>query len=75
MNSIHKINWQILVIAVILIIGGYILMSGGEADDKYKFSNDIFNFRRITLAPIIVVAGYILVLLSIFLTSKRASKN
>ena len=37
---------------------GYILMSGGGSDDPEVFSEDIFDFRRITLAPVVVLAGY-----------------
>lgn len=40
------------------MIVGYILMSGGAAEDPTAFSEEIFNFRRITLAPIVVLGGY-----------------
>ena len=41
-----------------LLVVGYILMSGGGSDDPEVFSEDIFDFRRITLAPVVVLAGY-----------------
>jgi hypothetical protein len=41
-----------------LLVLGYLLMSGGGSDDPDVFSYEIFNFRRITLAPYIVLAGY-----------------
>jgi hypothetical protein len=34
-------------------------MIGGKSTDPDKFSNDIFSFRRITLAPIVVLAGFV----------------
>ncbi|MDO9613462.1 MAG: DUF3098 domain-containing protein [Bacteroidota bacterium] len=48
---------------MILIVGlltlGFILMSGGGSDDPNVFNEAIFSFRRITLAPIIIVSSYI----------------
>ncbi|MDO8930167.1 MAG: DUF3098 domain-containing protein [Bacteroidota bacterium] len=50
-------------IGLILIVGlltlGFILMSGGGSDDPNVFNEAIFSFRRITLAPIIIVSSYI----------------
>ena len=50
-------------IGLILIVGlltlGFILMSGGGSDDPHVFNKAIFSFRRITLAPIIIVSSYI----------------
>ncbi|MRR23758.1 DUF3098 domain-containing protein, partial [bacterium] len=42
-----------------VIIVGFILMAGGRSDDPKVFSEEIFSFRRITLAPLIVLAGFI----------------
>jgi len=41
-----------------LVIVGFVLMAGGGSDDPAVFNADIFSFRRITLAPIVVVAGF-----------------
>lgn len=50
-----------LMIAGLLITGvGFLLMIGGGTDDPAKFSEDIFSFRRITLAPIMVLLGFAL---------------
>jgi len=38
---------------------GFALMSGGRLDDPSKFNPEIFSFRRITLAPLVVMAGFI----------------
>jgi len=37
---------------------GFILMSGGGSDDPNVFNEDIFNFRRIRLAPILIIIGF-----------------
>jgi hypothetical protein len=51
-------NYKWLGIGLALLALGYVLMSGGGSDDPDVFSYEIFNFRRITLAPYIVLAGY-----------------
>lgn len=48
-----------LILIVSLLTLGFILMSGGGSDDPNVFNEDIFSFRRITLAPIIIVSSYI----------------
>ena len=53
-----KINYQLFGGAVALVIIGYLLMSGGGSEDPTVFNYDeIFSFRRITLAPLIILAG------------------
>ena len=47
-----------MLIGLGIIILGFILMSGGGSDDPNVFNEAMFNFRRITLAPILVLAGF-----------------
>lgn len=63
--SIPKENLTIIAIAVGLIIVGFFLVSGGGSKDPNVFSTDIFSFRRITLAPIVMLLGYGLVIYGI----------
>ncbi len=51
-----KYTW--LIAGLLLTAVGFILMIGGGSKDPNVFSEDIFSFRRITLAPILVLAGY-----------------
>ena len=44
---------------------GYLLMSGGGVEDPNEFSEAIFSFRRITLAPLMVMLGYGVIFYSI----------
>jgi len=60
-----KENYKLLLIGLVLIIAGFLLMIGGGSDDPNVFSEDIFNFRRLTLAPILVVAGYVVEIFAI----------
>ena len=54
-----KKQYLILALIVSLLILGFILMSGGGSTDKNVFNNDVFSFRRITLAPIVIVGSYV----------------
>jgi len=51
-------NYKWLGVGVFLLVVGYLVMSGGGSDDPNVFSYEIFSFRRITLSPIIILAGY-----------------
>ena len=55
-----KENYKLLIIGLVVIIVGFLLMIGGGSDDPNVFSEDIFSFRRMTLAPILILAGYII---------------
>ncbi|HNS30022.1 MAG TPA: DUF3098 domain-containing protein [Tenuifilaceae bacterium] len=54
-----KENYKLLIIGLAIIILGFILMIGGGSDDPNVFNEEIFSFRRITLAPIIVLFGFL----------------
>ncbi len=54
-----KENYKLLIIGFAIIVFGFILMIGGGSDDPNVFSEDIFSFRRITLAPIVVLFGFV----------------
>ena len=66
-----KTNYKILIIGIVLIALGFILMSGGGSEDPNVFNEEIFNFRRIRLAPTIVLAGFGVVIYSIFKKDKK----
>lgn len=52
-------NYKLLAIGFAIIVAGFLLMIGGKSSDPNKFSENIFSFRRITLAPIVVLAGFV----------------
>ena len=67
-----KENYRILIIGVIIVIIGYMLMVGGGSDDPKQFhADEIFSFRRITLSPIVILTGFIVVLFGIMKKSKE----
>ena len=51
-------NYALIAIGAVIIIIGFILMAGGTAATPEQFNEDIFSFRRITLALIVVIAGF-----------------
>ncbi|MFV0484522.1 MAG: DUF3098 domain-containing protein [Bacteroidales bacterium] len=53
-----RINYILMLIGIGIIILGFILMSGGGSKDPNVFNEEIFSFRRITLAPIVVLLGF-----------------
>nr|WP_315221344.1 DUF3098 domain-containing protein [uncultured Flavobacterium sp.] len=64
------INYKILLIGIAVIALGFILMSGGGSDNPNVFNEEVFNFRRIRLAPTTVLIGFGITIYSIFKKSK-----
>lgn len=65
-----KENYKFLLIGIVVIAVGFILMSGGGSDDPKVFNEDIFSFRRIRLAPTVVLIGFGITIYSIFKKTK-----
>ena len=51
-------NYKLMLIGFVVIALGFILMVGGGSDDPNVFNPEIFNFRRIRLAPALVLIGF-----------------
>ena len=66
----NKKNYLVFFLAILTISTGFIIMSGGESKDPMIFNDEIFNFRRIRLAPTLVLFGFGLAIYSIFIKSK-----
>lgn len=62
----EKANYRILLIGIAVIVLGFILMSGGGSDDPKVFNEAVFNFRRIRIAPTVVLIGFGITIYSIF---------
>lgn len=63
--SFTKTNYIFLGVGFLLVVLGLILMSGGGSDDPNVFSEAIFSVRRLTIAPIVILSGYGVVLYAI----------
>jgi hypothetical protein len=64
-------NYKILLIGIGVIALGFILMSGGGSEDQNVFNEEVFNFRRIRLAPTVVLIGFGITIYSIFKKTKK----
>ena len=64
-------NYIILMLAVFIISFGYIMMSGGGSKNALVFNDEIYNFRRIRLAPSLVLLGFIIALFSIIYSNNK----
>ena len=66
-----KRNYLIMLIGLLVIALGFILMAGGGSDDPNIFNEDIYSFRRIRLAPTLVLIGLAIEIYAIFANSKK----
>ena len=67
----EKVNYKILLIGIAVIAVGFILMSGGGSDNPAVFNEDVFSFRRIRLAPTMVLIGFGITIYSILKNPKK----
>ncbi|HNW57512.1 MAG TPA: DUF3098 domain-containing protein [Bacteroidales bacterium] len=72
--ALGRENYKLLAIGFAIIVVGFLLMLGGKAKSPNEFNNDIFSFRRITLAPIVVLAGFIFEIWAIMKKPKNEEK-
>ena len=66
-----KRNYKFMFIGIAFIAIGLILMSGGGSDDPNVFNPEIFNFRRIRLAPTLILIGFAIQIYAILLNPEK----
>jgi hypothetical protein len=66
-----KMNYILVLVGVALIALGMILMIGGGSSDPDVFNEKMFNFQRITLAPILILLGFVMEIVAIFWKKKK----
>ena len=69
--ALEKENYILLAIGFAVIVLGFILMSGGASEDPNVFNEEIFSFRRITLAPMLIFFGFIFEIYAIMKKPKK----
>jgi len=69
--AFEKSNFVLMGIGLAVIVIGFILMAGGRSDDPTVFNEEMFNFRRITLAPILVFGGFVFEIYAIMKKPKK----
>lgn len=70
----QKKNYMFMFVGIAFITIGFILMSGGGSDDPNVFNDDIYNFRRIRLAPTLVLIGLGIEVYAILLNPNKKKK-
>ncbi len=66
-------NYKWMIIGILFIALGFILMAGGGSDNPEIFNEEIYNFRRIRLAPTLIIIGFSIEIYAI-LTRPKAKK-
>ncbi len=64
-------NYKLIAIGFGIIVIGFLLMIGGKTEDPNVFNPEIFNFQRITLAPVVVLFGFIFEIYAIMKKPKK----
>lgn len=67
---------RLVLAGVLVMIAGYILMTGGGSDDPAVFNYAMFDFRRLVAAPVVIIAGIVVVVVGIMgkFNSKKEEK-
>ena len=71
----NRTKYTLLIVGLVVTALGFILMIGGGSDDPNQFSYDLFNFRRLTLAPFLVLLGYGIQIYSILKRKKSSGEQ
>jgi hypothetical protein len=69
--ALGKENYRLMAIGFGIIVLGFILMIGGGSDDPNVFNPEIFSFRRITLAPLLLLFGFLFEVYAILKKPKK----
>jgi uncharacterized membrane protein len=69
-----KKNYLICAISVLIIIAGFLLMTGSASTIEDGFQPDIFSFRRIVVAPMVCFFGFLLMIVGILYPKKEPNK-
>jgi len=62
---------RLLLAGLVVIIAGYILLMGGGSKDPQVFNYDMFDFRRLVAAPVVIIAGIIVEVVAIMGVFKK----
>ena len=68
-----KKNYSIALVGLLFIVVGFILMAGGGSDDPQVFNEELYSFRRIRLAPTLVLIGFAIEIYAILANPNKKS--
>ena len=66
----NKTNYIIMIVGIVLLALGYIFLAGGGSDDPNVFNPDMFNGRRLFVAPILIILGLVTEIVAIMYNGK-----
>lgn len=69
--SMPSRNVKIIGIGLLVMVLGFVLMLGGGSSDPNVFNPEIFNFRRLTIAPLLILAGVVVIIVGIMKTPRN----
>ena len=70
-----KENFIVLAASIVIIIFGFWLMSGGKTTEETGFDPTIFSTRRIIVAPIVTMIGFVAIIFAILRKPRNADNN
>ena len=70
--AFSKKNYILLFVGLAFMASGLILMVGGGSEDPTQFSDEIFNTTRLTIAPILIAAGFIIEIFAVMSKGKES---
>ena len=73
--AIPKRNVLYIIAGFVVMLLGYALMSGGGSDNPDVFNAEMFSFRRIVLAPVVIIIGMVVEIWAIMYVGKVKKEN
>lgn len=64
-----------LLVGLIVMVSGYILMTGGGSDDPQVFNYAMFDFRRMVAAPLVIILGIVIEIVAIMRVFKNKEEK
>lgn len=64
-------GFRLLIIGLVVMVLGYVLMLGGNSGDPAFFSEAIFDYQRMVLAPVVIIAGIVIEVVAIMKVFKK----
>lgn len=73
--SITRKGLWLIATGVLVMMAGFILMMGGGSKDPQVFNEAMFDFRRLTLAPLVILCGVVIIVVAIMKRPKDHPEN
>ena len=68
-------NYCLILISIGLLVAGFLFMTGKGNAGGREFNQDIYSFRRITLSPLVLLAGYAMMIYAIMADHRKSKQT